>query len=156
MRDLFRTPTDAKIWDAQVPCIKWHEVLVTYLCPAPQTVAHQTPLSMDSPGKNTGVDCHSILQETFLTQGSNLGLLHCRHILYHLSHQGVFKCGQGMGQAKRGWWHVLVFSNGLSIPGPKTICLVFCNPFLTKDKYVSHSLLWSTQSKALAWSIKQK
>ena len=23
-----------------------------------------------------------------LTQGSNLGLLHCRQILYHLSHQG--------------------------------------------------------------------
>ena len=24
----------------------------------------------------------------FPTQGSNLGLLHCRQILYHLSHQG--------------------------------------------------------------------
>ena len=24
----------------------------------------------------------------FLTQGSNLGLLHCRQILYHLSYQG--------------------------------------------------------------------
>ena len=24
----------------------------------------------------------------FLTQGLNLGLLHCRQILYHLSHQG--------------------------------------------------------------------
>ena len=24
----------------------------------------------------------------FLTQGSNLGLLYCRQILYHLSHQG--------------------------------------------------------------------
>ena len=30
--------------------------------------------------------CHSLLQEIFLTQGSNLGLLHCRQILYHLSH----------------------------------------------------------------------
>ena len=38
--------------------------------------------------KNTGVDCHSLLQETFLTQGMNLGLLHCRQILYHLSYQG--------------------------------------------------------------------
>ena len=27
-------------------------------------------------------------QEIFLTQGSNLGLLHCRQILYHLSHEG--------------------------------------------------------------------
>ena len=31
---------------------------------------------------------HSLLQGIFLTQGSNLGLLHCRQILYHLSHQG--------------------------------------------------------------------
>ena len=32
--------------------------------------------------------CHSLLQRTFLAQGWNLGLLHCRQILYHLSHQG--------------------------------------------------------------------
>ena len=42
----------------------------------------------DSPGKNTGVGSHSLLQGIFLTQGSNLGLLNCRQILYHLSHQG--------------------------------------------------------------------
>ena len=35
----------------------------------------------DSPGKNTGVGCHSLLQGIFLTQGSNLHLLHCRQIL---------------------------------------------------------------------------
>ena len=42
----------------------------------------------DFPGKNTGVGCHFILQETFLPQGSNPGLLHCRWILYQLSNQG--------------------------------------------------------------------
>ena len=31
---------------------------------------------------------HSLLQGIFLTQGSNLSLLHCRQILYHLSHEG--------------------------------------------------------------------
>ena len=39
----------------------------------------------DSPGKNTGVDCHALLQGIFLNQGSNsclLCLLHCREILY--------------------------------------------------------------------------
>ena len=36
----------------------------------------------NSPGKNTGVGCHALLQEIFLTQGSNLGLLHCGQILY--------------------------------------------------------------------------
>ena len=33
----------------------------------------------DSPGKNTGVGCHSLLQGIFLTQG----LLHLRWIPYH-------------------------------------------------------------------------
>ena len=42
----------------------------------------------NSPGKNTGMGCHVLLQRTFLTQGSNLGLLHCGQIFYHLSHQG--------------------------------------------------------------------
>ena len=42
----------------------------------------------DSPGKNTGVGCHSLLQGNFPSQGLNWGLLHCRQILYHLSHQG--------------------------------------------------------------------
>ena len=42
----------------------------------------------NSPGKNTGVGCHSFLQGIFWTQGSNLGLLHCTQILYHLSYQG--------------------------------------------------------------------
>ena len=44
------------------------------------------PLSVDSPGKNTGVGGHSLLQGVFLTQGSNWGLPQCRQILYHLSH----------------------------------------------------------------------
>ena len=42
----------------------------------------------NSPGKNTGVDCHSLLQGIFPTQGSNPRLLHCRQILYSLSHLG--------------------------------------------------------------------
>ena len=41
-----------------------------------------------SPGKNTGVVCHALLQGLFSTQGMNLGIQHCRPILYHLSHQG--------------------------------------------------------------------
>ena len=45
----------------------------------------------DSPGKNPGVGCH-FLQGSFLTQGVNMGLLHCRQILYHLSHWGGHSC----------------------------------------------------------------
>ena len=40
----------------------------------------------DSPGKNTGVDCHAFLQGIIPTQGSSPGLLHCRWIFYPLSH----------------------------------------------------------------------
>ena len=36
---------------------------------------------------STGVGCHSLLQGILPTQGWNLGLPHCRQILYHLSHQ---------------------------------------------------------------------
>ena len=41
----------------------------------------------DSPGKNTGGGCHSLLQGIVPTQGQNPGLLHYRQILYCLSHR---------------------------------------------------------------------
>ena len=41
-----------------------------------------------SPGQNTRVDSSSPLQGIFPTQGSKPGLLHCRQILYQLSHKG--------------------------------------------------------------------
>ena len=50
---------------------------------------HTNPLRpRDSPGKNTGVGCHALLQEIFPTQVSNPSLLHLLHcqgegILYH-------------------------------------------------------------------------
>ena len=43
----------------------------------------------DSPGKNTGVGCHSVLWGIYATQGLNPDLLCCKKILYHLSHQGI-------------------------------------------------------------------
>ena len=42
----------------------------------------------NSLGQNTRVGSLSLLQGNFPTQGSNPGLLHCRQILYHLSHKG--------------------------------------------------------------------
>ena len=42
----------------------------------------------NSPGQNTGVGSLSHLQGIFPTQRLNLGLLHCRQILYQLSHKG--------------------------------------------------------------------
>ena len=42
----------------------------------------------NSPGQNTGEGNLSLLQGIFPTQGLNPGLLHCRWILYQLSHKG--------------------------------------------------------------------
>ena len=49
----------------------------------PSTIALQLLCPWDYPGKNTGVVCHFLLQGIFLTQGSNLHLLHWQVILYH-------------------------------------------------------------------------
>ena len=53
-------------------------------CSTPGSFVHR-----DSPGHRTGVGCYALLQGIFPTQGSNLGLPHCRKILYHLSYQGI-------------------------------------------------------------------
>ena len=47
-------------------------------CSPPGSSVHR-----DSPGKNTGVGCHALLQGIFPMQGSNLHLLQCWQILYH-------------------------------------------------------------------------
>ena len=46
------------------------------------------PSLWNSPGQNTGMGSLSLLQGIFPTQESNLGVLHCRQILYQLSYQG--------------------------------------------------------------------
>ena len=83
---------------------------ITFLCRLPSSVAalmllvfessescsvvsdslrpHKLYSLWNSPGHNTGVGSHSFLQGIFPTQRLNPGLLHCRQILYQLSHQG--------------------------------------------------------------------
>ena len=60
----------------------------------PRIGSRSPTLQMDSllseptgKSKNTGVSSLSLLQWLFPTQESIWGLLHCRQILYHLSHQ---------------------------------------------------------------------
>ena len=65
----------------------------------------------NSPGKNTGVGCHALLQGIFPTQGSNPGLPHCRWILYHLSYQESPKLLE---------WVAYPFSRGTSWPRNRT------------------------------------
>ena len=71
------------------------KVLATRSCPSVcNPMDYSQPSSsvhVHSPGKNTRVGCHSLLQGIFLTPGSNMGLLHCRQMIYHLSHLGSLK-----------------------------------------------------------------
>ena len=60
-----------------------------WLFATPWTITYQAPLSMNFPGRNTGVGCHFLLQRIFPTQGSNPGLPHCRQTLYHLSYRAL-------------------------------------------------------------------
>ena len=66
--------------------------LVTQSCPILCYPMDQSPPGFsvhgNSPGKNTGVGCHALLQGIFPTQGSNPGLLHCRQVPHQLSHHG--------------------------------------------------------------------
>ena len=66
--------------------------LVAQSCPTPwdhmDWGAPGSSVHGASPGKNTRVGCHALLQGIFPTKRSNLGLPHCRRILYCLSHQG--------------------------------------------------------------------
>ena len=59
--------------------------LVSQLCP---TLCNPTdcsppgsPVHWDSPGENTGMGCHALLQGIFPTQGSKPGFPHWRQIL---------------------------------------------------------------------------
>ena len=61
----WKSPNRVRLWDLMKP--------TRLLCP------------WNAPGKNSGMGSRSLLQGTFLTQRSNLGLPHCRRILYHLT-----------------------------------------------------------------------
>ena len=98
MRDINNSKACMWLWDRETACQllllgtfpvscvcvrTWPTVWDLRDCSLPGSSVHG-----DSPAKNTGVDCHTLLQRIFPTQRSNPGLLNCRRILYRLSHQG--------------------------------------------------------------------
>ena len=67
----------------------------------------------NSPGQNTGVGSHSLLQGIVPTQGSHPHLPNCRRILYQLSHQGspqMWELDHKEGCALKNWcfWIVVL------------------------------------------------
>ena len=91
-----------------------HACMLTYfshiwLCETLRTVACQPPLSMEFSRQEYWHGCHALLQ-IFPMRGLNLGLLLCRQILYHLSHQRSPILGIGSAilkwQRRRWTWKV--------------------------------------------------
>ena len=89
----------------------------------------------NSPGKNTGVGCHALLQQIFPTQGSNPSLPICRQILYQLSHQGSPRILE---------WVAYPFSRGTSQPRDQTGVSCIIGGFFTSWAYTTecYSSLW--------------
>ena len=75
----------------------------------------------NSPGQNTGVDSHSLLQEIFPIQGLNSGLLHGRQILYQLSQRSTRILE----------WVAYPFSSRFSQPRNRTGVFCIAGRFLT-------------------------
>ena len=69
-------------------CMSAQLLICVRLFGTPRAVAHQAPCPWSFPGKTTRVGFHFLLQGIFLTQGSNLGLLHWQEDSLPLSHLG--------------------------------------------------------------------
>ena len=78
--------------------------------------------SWNSPSQNNGVGSHSLLQGIFPMEGSKPGLLHCRQILYQLSHQGSSRILE---------WVAYPFSNSYSWPRNQTRVSFIAGGFFT-------------------------
>ena len=79
---IFKSTTSNSI-EYALPCLESESVSCSVVS---DSLARQAFLSMEFSRQDTGVGCHSLPQGIFPTQGLNPGLLHCRQILYQLSH----------------------------------------------------------------------
>ena len=122
-----------------IMCMKWSEVKWSGSCSVMSDCLqpHGLHSPWNSPGQNTGV---GILQGIFPTQGLNLGLLHCRQILYQLSHKGNPRIVE---------WVAYPFSRGSSRPRNWTGVSCIAGGFFT------NWAIWDVQSISNRIIIKQ-
>ena len=74
-------------WATELNWKKWSESEICSVM-SDSLWPHVLYSSWNSPGQNTGVGSHFLLQWIFSTQWLNPGLPHCRWILYQLRYQG--------------------------------------------------------------------
>ena len=97
----------------------------------------------NSSGLNIGVDSLSLLQGIFPTQGSNIGLLHCRRILYQLSHKGSPRILE---------WVAFPFFRGSSQPRNWTRVSCIAGRFLYQLSYQGSLLEWVAYPFSMGYS----
>ena len=103
-------------------CYCYHTVKVKVAVVSSSLQPHGLYSPRSSPGQNTGVGSRSLLQGIFPTQGSNPSLLHCRQILYQLSHKGSPRILE---------WVAYPLSSGSSWPRSRTGVSCTVGRFLT-------------------------
>ena len=94
----------------------------------PCTIAPRLLWPWNSSHKNTGVNRRPLPQKIFLIQGTNLGLLHCRQILYHLSHQGKHTLPQCWSRKKKKKANSIKSGTLVLCPRPSTSGLILNHP----------------------------
>ena len=118
----------------------------------PCTVIHQAPLSTEFSRQETGVGCHSLLQRIFPTQGLNTGLLHCRQIFYHVSHQESPKLDKILYPKLNSWSNhpTILNSNSNLMTQTKNLEVDLNSSLIFPIQFSKYSLTWSPFKKNLA------
>ena len=139
-------PQEAMLMNSSHVPEKWKQKLLSHVW-----------LFVNSPGENTGVSSLSLLQGIFPTQELNMCLLHCRQILYQLSHKGSPRILK---------WVAYPFSSRFSRPRNQTgvSCVAdgFFTNWATKEArklslsrptcHITLKLVWKKHFKTLLWA----
>ena len=140
------------IWEVLKLKVK-AKVLVVQSCPTLCSPKNCNPPVSSAHGILRARSSHSLLQEIFPTQGSNLGLLHCRQILYHLSHQGS---PSNWGVAENHWKDVLKYR----LAGPTPQSFSSCKSrLIPKNLHLSNKFLSDVDAagpRTTSWEPSEK
>ena len=115
-------------------------------------------LHWDSPGENTGMGCHTLLQGFLQIQGLNRALLHCKRILYCLNHQGGLRVLEWVAYPfftgtswPRNWTGVSCTADGFftswaTREAQYNLYLIFCDSLSWFSRYPFIPLFWLINS----------
>ena len=132
------------------------EVKVKVAQSCPTLAPHRLYGPWNSPGQNTGVGGLSLLQGIFPTQGLNPGLLHCRWILYQLSHKGSPKMKEATVFSRILAWpkghsrNIFLLHGGGSAEG--TLITISSRSTISTPPSPSNSFSHSGVRPALGWT----